>query len=144
MHFGDVQGSKKSAKECIFIALSTGFFASFILFVTSPFIVEHFLHSRISPNILYMICLALPAISMSSAINGYFTAVRKVYKTACTQFFEQILKITVTAYLISLFLPSGLEYACFCLILGDVVSEIASFTLSFLLYKLDLRSYKCT
>lgn len=78
---------------------------------------------------------------MSAAINGYFTAVRRVYKTACSQFFEQIIKIAVTAYFISYFLPSGLEYACFCLILGDVVSEVASFMLSFLLYMWDLR--KC-
>lgn len=88
---------------------------------------------------MYLICIALPAISMSSAINGYFTAVRRVYKTACSQFFEQIVKIAVTAYLISFFLPSGLEYACLCLILGDVISEVASFVLSYFLYVWDLR-----
>lgn len=120
-------------------SLCTGLFAGFVLFASSQFIVEHFLHSRITPTVLYIICIALPAISMSSAINGYFTAIRRVYKTACSQFFEQIVKIAVTAYLISFFLPSGLEYACFCLILGDVVSEVASFVLSYFLYVWDLR-----
>lgn len=76
---------------------------------------------------------------MSSAINGYFTALRKVYKTACSQFFEQIVKIIFTTYLISFLLPSDLESACFCLILGDIVSEIASFVLSYFLYIWDLR-----
>jgi len=116
--------------------------ASFILFACSDFIISHFLHGRVSASVLYLICLALPAIAMSAAINGYFTAVRRVYKTASTQFFEQIVKIACTALLISRFLPSGLEYACFCLILGDVISEIASFVLSYFLYLWDVRKIR--
>lgn len=135
-----MSGAKKAAGQCILISLCCGLGASFILFCSSDFIVEHFLHNRISPFILHLICLALPTIAVSSAINGYFTAARKVYKTACSQFFEQIIKIIATYFLISLFLPSGLEYACFCLILADVISEIASFLLSAILYYFDVQA----
>lgn len=40
------------------------------------------------------------------------------------RFLEQSIKILATSYLLSIFIPSGLEYACYCLILGDVISEI--------------------
>ena len=49
------------------------------------------------------------------------------------RFFEQFIKITVTAFILSLFIPSGLEYACFCLILGDVISEVTSFAFNYIL-----------
>lgn len=79
---------------------------------------------------------------MSSAISGYFIAIRRVYKSTIAQFFEQIIKIFITAFFLNLFLPNGLEYACFSLILGDLISEIFSFTCNFILYKFDCKRYK--
>lgn len=55
------------------------------------------------------------------------------------QFFEQFIKISVTAYLISLFLPSNLNNACYALIIGDVVSEIATFLYNYIFYILKNR-----
>jgi len=73
---------KRITRKCISISLITGLLASFILFICSDFIVTTCLHNKISKNIIYFICLALPFISMSSAISGYFTAIRKAYKNA--------------------------------------------------------------
>lgn len=69
-------------------------------------------------------------------------AVRRVYKSTIAQFFEQIIKIFVTAFLLNLFLQKGINYACFSLILGDVISEIFSFCCNYLLYKNDIKIYK--
>ena len=68
---------------------------------------------------------------MSSAISGYFAGVRRIYKNAIGQFIEHVGKVIVTAFLISLILPNGLTYACFALILGDLLSEIISFVYIF-------------
>ena len=87
-------------------------------------------------------CLAIPLISMSSAISGYFVAVRRVYKSTIAQFFEQIIKILITAFFLNLFLPNGLKYACLSLILGDLISEIFSFICNYILYKYDSKIYK--
>ncbi len=76
---------------------------------------------------------------MTSAINGYFTAVRKVYKTAFSQFVEQLIKIFFTLYMLDNFSGTGLEAACFCLIIGDVLSEFISFLISFFLYYIDTK-----
>lgn len=112
---------------------------SVILTLLAKWICSYFLHSRVSEKIFYIISTALPSIAMSSAINGYFTAVRKVYKTAISQFFEQAIKIVLTTYFLNLFLGTGLEAACFCLILGDVISEVSSFILNYIFYYFDNR-----
>ena len=132
-------GAKKAAKRCIFFSLVFGICASLIFFICSDFIVEKCLHNRISKNVIYLICIALPSISMSSAVNGYFTAVRRVYKNAIAKFFEEFVKIICTAFLLKSFMPDGIDYACYSLILADVISEVLSFVYLYILYIFDKR-----
>lgn len=132
-------GAKKAAKRCIFFSLVFGICASLIFFICSDFIVEKCLHNRISKNVIYLICIALPFISMSSAVNGYFTAVRRVYKNAIAKFFEEFVKIICTAFLLKSFMPDGINYACYSLILADVISEVLSFVYLYILYIFDKR-----
>ena len=77
---------------------------------------------------------------MSSAINGYFTAVRRVHKNACAKFGEEIVKILFSAILLKSFMPDNINYACFSLILADVISEISSFLHLYILYLRDNRN----
>ena len=79
---GNETSIKKITRKCIVISLITGMLASCTLFIFSDAITSYCLHDKVSKNIIYWICLALPFISMSSAMNGYFTAIRKVYKNA--------------------------------------------------------------
>lgn len=138
---GNTSRAKKVTQKCILFSFLTGAIASFLLFVFSDSITKVWLHSRITPKCLHIVCIALPFISMSSAVHGYFTAVRRVYKPASCQFFEQFVKIGLTAYFLNLLFPPGLEYACLSLILGDVISEVCSFAYIYLLYRLDSRRY---
>lgn len=135
------KGAKLVITKCITYSLILGIASGIIILLFSDFIVNVCLHSRISKMPLIAIAIGLPFISMSSAINGYFSAVRKVFKTASSQMLEQFVKIFVTSFLLSLFLPKGLEYACLSLIIGDVISELASFTYIFILYINDKRKY---
>lgn len=132
-------GAKKAARRCIFFSLIFSICASLIFFIFADFITIHCLHNRISKNVIYLICIALPFISMSSAINGYFTAVRRVYKNAFAKFFEEFVKITCTAILLKSFMPDGIDYACYALIFADVISEITSFLHLYILYIRDKR-----
>lgn len=130
-------GAKKAAQRCILFSLIFAICASLIFFVFADFITIHCLHNRISKNVIYLICIALPFISMSSAVNGYFTAVRRVYKNAFAKFFEEFVKIICTAFLLKSFMPDGIDYACYSLILADVISEVVSFLHLYYLYKKD-------
>lgn len=78
---------------------------------------------------------------MSSCISGYFTAVRNSIKPACDQIFEQVLKVALISLLLNYFMPSGLEYICISLVLGNIISEICSFFFIYTLYAFDKRKY---
>ncbi|MCI8273061.1 MAG: oligosaccharide flippase family protein [Clostridia bacterium] len=132
-------GAKKAAQRCIFFSIIFGVCASIIFFLLADFITINCLHNKISKKVIYLICIALPFISMSSAINGYFTGVRRVYKNAFAKFFEEFIKIACTAILLKSFMPDGINYACYALVLADVISEILSFIYLYILYKIDKR-----
>lgn len=134
-------GINKVMKKVLYICLCTSIFASFLFFINADFIVKSCLHEKVDKTVVYFICLALPLITMSSAISGYFSGVRRVYKNSIGQFLEHAGKILVTAYLLSIFLPKGLNYACFALILGDVISELISFTYIYIIFLLDKKRY---
>lgn len=133
----NISGVKHAVKKCVIISLITGILASLIFFIFCDFIVTNCLHNRVSRKVIYTLCIALPFISMSNAVNGYFIAVRRAYKNAIAKFFEEFIKIASTAMLISFLMPSSLDYMCLSLILGDVISEVLSFLFLYILLKKD-------
>ena len=134
-------GVKKVMKKCLYITLLTSISTSLIFWCNTDFIIEKCLHNKVSPSVVHLVCLALPPIAMSSAISGYFAGVRRIYKNAIGQFIEHVAKVIVTAFIISVYLPYGIDYACFALILGDLLSEIISFVYIYIIYMLDKRKY---
>ena len=136
---GNILGTKKVAKHCLYISLISGICASFIFYIFRDFVIDKCLHNKVSVEIIYLLCLALPLISMCNAINGYFAGIRKVYKNSIAQFWEQISKILATAFLLNLFLPKGINYSCLALILGDLISEISSFIFIYILYLFEIK-----
>lgn len=134
-------GVKKVMKKCLYITLITSISTSLIFWTNTDFIVEKCLHSKVSHSVIHLVCLALPLIAMSSAISGYFAGVRRIYKNAIGQFIEHVAKVIITAIIINIYLPYGLNYACFALILGDLISEIVSFSYIYIIYLLDKRKY---
>lgn len=133
-------GVKLATKKCVVISLITGILASLIFFIFCDFIVTKCLHNRVSHNVIYALCIALPFISMSSAINGYYVAVRRAYKNAMAKFFEEFVKILATAMLLNIFMPSSLDFMCLSLIIGDVISEVLSLLFLYVLLQKD-RNY---
>lgn len=130
-------GAKKAATRCILFSLILGICASLIFFIFADFITIRCLHNRISKTVIYLICIALPFISMSSAINGYFTAVRRVYKNAFAKLGEEFVKIACAIFFLSSLTPNSINQACFLLILADVISEVTSFLHLYILYWRD-------
>ena len=130
-------GAKKIAKKCVSISFCSGLLASVIFFIFSNFILEKCLHNKVSINIIYAICLALPFTSMSAAINGYFTAVRRVSKNAISKFLEELVKVFSTVFILNIFLPNTITSICLSLVVGDVISEIISFFSLYILYIID-------
>lgn len=135
--FGMEAGIKKAMRKCLTYSLVMGCLAGVLLFSFSSFIATYYLHSKISPIPLRILAISLPFLSLSSCTNGYFSALRKVKKTVCTQVLEEFFKISLVSFLLNYFMPSGLECACISLVLGSTISEILSFLILFFLFWLD-------
>jgi len=131
----------KAVKSCLLFGCFLCLGSSFLVLVSSNIIVKLFLKSTVSSVPLYLISLGLPWISISSVLNGYFSAVRKGYKTAFCQSFELVIKIIVSILLLNFYASQNVESICICLILADVIAEICSFVLLFILYQKDKLSY---
>ena len=99
MAFGNDYGIKKSIKKCIYVSLIFGTLAGLTFCICSNFIVKICFHNKVSKVIVYLIAVALPMISFSSSISGYFTAVRRVYKSVIANFLEYVAKIIITIFL---------------------------------------------
>ena len=90
---------------------------------------------------LRLLAVTLPLIALASAWGGYFTAVRRVYKNAAVQIWEQLLKIGGTMYLLSLFGTGAIETLCCLLVAGGAIAEIGSFLVNGGLYLRDRRRH---
>lgn len=132
----------KAIRTCIFFSLLLGIVAGGLILLFSSFITDKCLHNMVSSKPLFYIAIGLPFIAMSSCINSYFTSVRKAYKNAITQVFEFAIKMIATVILLKINISKGVEYICIALILADVISEICSFTLIFILYIIDIKLKK--
>ena len=133
---------KKITKQSVVLSFFMGCFAMIILILCSEFLTTKFLHSKISPNSLILIAISLPPLAVSASVNGYFSAVTRVIKSASANFIEQFFKIIISIYFFNMILPSSLENACLSLVLGSLLSEFISFIYLMLMYKIDKKRYK--
>lgn len=134
---GRTEAVLPAMRRAILYALTFGCLASFLLSVGAPMIGEKWLHDLRTITSLRLFAITLPLISISSALNGYFVAVRRVYKNAAIQVCEQAVKIGCTMYLLTLLMGGGIESTCVALVLGGTLAEVLSCILSAIFYFWD-------
>ena len=134
---GDYFEGLKATKSCLFFSLFIGLIGGIIILLFSRIISKNWLKSMVSPISLYIIAVGLPFISISSCINGYFSAIRKAYKGAISQIIELLIKISISIFLLNLYSVANIESICICLIIADVISEICSCCLLFFLFIIE-------
>ena len=128
-------------RKCICYSMAFGFGASFLLFSLAPAIGIKLLGDQRTVTSLRFFALTLPCIALSSCLNGYFTAVRRVAKNAAVQFCEQSVRIGVCVFLLTFFMPSDLELACVCVVCGGCSADLLSFIYCFIMYKADMKKH---
>lgn len=127
--------------RAILYSLGFGCAAGLILFACAAPIGRGLLGDSRTIRSLRLLALSLPFVALSSALSGYFTAVRRVGRSSAVQIISQLARIGITAALLEVILPDDLEIACLSVIAGSVISEGLSFVLSLLLYLRDRRRY---
>ncbi len=135
------QTAFQSLRTSMSLSLTLGIISGILIMLFSDFIISVCLNNLVSKKILFYIAIGLPFIAMSSCINGYFSAIRKAYKTAFVQSFELVFKIIVTIILLPKSISKGVEDICISLILADVIAEIASFTVIYICYLYEKNRY---
>ena len=128
---------KKIMRSSIGYALFFGVLAGGILYAFAEPIGVGALGDRRTVHSLQILAATLPFIAVSSALSGYFSALRKVYKNAIVQISGQLFKIYACAFLFSYFGSSSVEGACVAIVLGGAAAEILSFFIQYLLYLFD-------
>lgn len=138
---GNFLDGLKAVKSCLLFSLLLGLESSIFVLFFSNTISQNWLKSMVSPLPLYLIAIGLPFIAISSVINGYFSSVRKGYKSALSQIFELFIKISVTIFLLNTYTSTSVEIVCIYLILADIISEVCSCLLLLILYRIDKQKY---
>lgn len=138
----DAYSDREIMARCFSYALFFGIVVQSILFFGSGWASDSWIHDVRAERSLRILSGGLPFIALSSALGGYFTAVRRVVKYAGVQLVEQLFCIGATVLLIHRYAPLGLEWACFAMSLGICLSEFVSFLCSFILYKFEIRNTK--
>ena len=140
---GDRALARKYATRALCISLFFGLLSGALLFFGAPLAGTRWLGDARTVLPLRFLALSLPAVAVCSCLNGYFTAVRRVWKNAAVQLSSQFLRILGTAFFLSLLLPRGVAYACLALVLGTLLTQIFELVFSVFLYLSDQRHLKC-
>ena len=123
--------AKKSLYGCLLYSIFFGLLSAALLYLSAPLIAEKILHAPEAEGLLKILAPSLPAAALSSCLVGYFTAVRRVSRTALSALLCQGVKIGLTVYLITLFGAEG--RGVFALFAATCLSEIAGTALLLLM-----------
>lgn len=133
--------ARAALKRALVYALGFGTLAALLMITLADSIGTLILNDKRTVLQLRLLGMSLPAISISSALSGYFSAVRRVWKSALSQITEQAVKILSVSFLLMRFLPLGAEWCCTALVLGGAISEILSCAVGYILFLFDLRRH---
>ena len=123
--------------RAVLYALGFGSLAALLLIGFARPIGLFWLKDARTVTALRLFGITLPLIALSSAFGGYFTAVRRTYKSAAVQVFEQGVKILFTMYLLAGIGGGGIERTLCALVLGGALAEFFSFLTNLMLYLFD-------
>lgn len=133
----DYESASKTIKKCFLFAAFMGSFAFVALSLLSRSLSVTWLDDIRALRPLRILAVCLPMASISSVINGYFSAVRRVFKNAVSQVIEMITKIAATVAFFSFAFTKDAETACVFLACGSLISEATVFIINIIVYSFD-------
>lgn len=133
---GSGAGAHAVMSRCLRYGLIMGGGAGAVLLLGSEWIAGAWIGERDAAPALRLLAAGLPCVAASSALSGYFSAVRRSGKNALTQLLEIAARVGITLFLLQ---KSGgnRAHAYLCVVLGMTLSEWISFLCQFLLYTAD-------
>ncbi len=127
--------------RCIVYSLLCSVAAGVLMLMTAPVIGRVWLGDERTILSLRVLALTLPPVAVSSCLSGYFTAVRRIGKSAAVGIGVQFLRIGFCSFLLTRWLPGGVEMTCLALVLGGALSEVSGLVLNIGAYLIDRRAH---
>ncbi len=110
-------------RRCVTLSLAMGLLSALALGLLAQPIGDNWLSDGRAVSSVRMMAFALPFMSVSCCLRGYFTARRRAGVPSAAQIVEQLARIALAVWLLEQWLPDGVERACLAIITADVISE---------------------
>ena len=135
-------GVAAAITRCLVYAFCFGAAATVALWLGAPLISAKWIGDVRTLLSLRVLALSLLPFSLSAVLEGYFTAVCRVVKSAVVTVAEQIIRIGVIALALGAAANHSLEISCAIIVAGSVAGEITSFCMLTVLYAIEKRRMK--
>ncbi len=129
--------SRTVLRQCILYALTVSSIVGGFLFLVSQPAANHWLSAPDAAPLLRILSLGLPFIALSSAMNGYFTAVRRVSRTAGVQVLEQAIRIGLTVTALTHIWTDGTTFCLLLTVAASVLADVISCFITVMLCRID-------
>ncbi len=121
-------------KQALCMSTAIGCVVGSFFFLYADFLADSVLHDARSALSFRILAFAIPFMSASSCIRGYFLGLQQSLVPAFSQVLEQSIRIGCICLLTGFFVPMGLAYACAAAVLGIFFGEFTSFCFVFFSY----------
>ena len=136
------QNQQQIMKFCLFYAIVCGTVVGTILAGSAQLIAKEWIGNESAVSSLKILSISLPFVSMSAALNGYFTSESKIMRYTSVQLAEQLFKIAITVFFIERVSRSNPEDFCRAIVMGISLAETFSLCCSYTVFRLTSRKEK--
>ena len=132
-------GVAAAIRRCLVYALCFGVVSTLALWFGAPLISAKWIGDARTELALRVLACSLLPFALSSVLEGYFTAVCRLIKSASVTIAEQAMRIVVIVVALSTTKNQSLENTCAIIVAGSVAGELVSFVMLTALYWVEKR-----
>lgn len=139
----EARGNQKEIKKILVVSLTTTLGLSLIftpaLIFSAPYLAKSLFTDPRTYYPIIAIAPVVPIIAVSSVLRGYFQGRQNMRPSANSQILEQVIRITLIAFMTKAFIPYGIEYAAAAAMFSSVIGELISLLYLLTSFKLKKR-----
>ena len=137
---GELTRLRACAKRVALLGAALGLLGAAALFFGAEIAAGVFVQDARAALPLRILAPSLPFMAVSAVLRGCFLALREVGPNARAQIFEQMMRIGFVALLLTRVPPGDVALACAAVVLGNTVSEAASWAYMALSWRRRMRA----
>ncbi|MGN1083829.1 MAG: oligosaccharide flippase family protein [Lachnospiraceae bacterium] len=113
-------------RRALFLSFGIALTLSFLIYFCAVPCARYFLMEERAADSLRVLSVVFPFCAVTACINGYYYGKKQTAVPACTQLLEQVVRIGIVLFLVTLPAYSTERERCLAAVIGLVIGEIAS------------------